>query len=46
MSARDLIRRACSDRRLTLVSSDESRDQFDRAGALITVDYKAQGSIR
>jgi hypothetical protein len=31
---------------LPLVVSDESRDQFDRDGALITVDYKANGSIR
>jgi hypothetical protein len=43
---RDVIRQACSDRGLPLVYSDESRDQFDRDGALLTVDYKANGDIR
>jgi hypothetical protein len=43
---RDVIRQACSDRGLPLVHSDESRDQFDRDGALLTVDYKANGDIR
>jgi hypothetical protein len=46
MSTRDLIRQACSDRGLPLVFSDESRDQFDRDGALLTVDYTASGGIR
>jgi hypothetical protein len=31
---------------LPLVFNDESRDQFDRAGALITIGYKANGIIR
>jgi hypothetical protein len=43
---RDVIRQACSDRGLPMVFSDESRDQFDRDGALLTVDYKANGDIR
>jgi hypothetical protein len=43
---RDVIRQACSDRGLPLVFSDESRDQFDRDGALLEVDYKANGDIR
>jgi hypothetical protein len=43
---RDLIRQACTDRGLPLVFSDESRDQFERDGALLTVDYKANGDIR
>lgn len=46
MSTRDLIRQACSDRGLPLVFSDELRDQFDRDGALITVDYTVKGAIR
>ena len=43
---RDVIRQACSDRGLPMAFSDESRDQFDRDGALLTVDYKANGGIR
>lgn len=46
MSTRDQIRQACDDRGLPLVFSDELRDQFDRDGALITVDYTAKGAIR
>lgn len=46
MSTRDLIRQACSERGLPLVFSDELRDQFDRDGALITVDYTVKGAIR
>lgn len=43
---RDVIRQACADRGIPLVFSDELRDQFDRDGALITVDYKSNGDIR
>lgn len=43
---RDVIRQACSDRGIAMVFTDESRDQFDRDGALHTVDYTASGSIR
>lgn len=43
---RDVIRQACSDRGLPLVFSDEARDQFDRDGALLTIDYKSNGDIR
>ena len=46
MNTRDLIRQACSDRGLPMVFSDERRDQFDRDGALLTVDYTASGAIR
>ena len=45
-SSRDLIRQACEERGVPLVSSDEFRDQFDRDGALVTVDYTASGAVR
>jgi len=43
---RDVIRQACDERGISLVFSDELRDQFDRDGALLTVDYKSNGDIR
>lgn len=43
---RGLIRQARDDRGFPLVFSDESRDQFDRDGALLTVEYTARGAIR
>jgi hypothetical protein len=45
MRTRDVTRQAASDGGLPLVSSDERRDQFDRDGALLTVDYTANGAI-
>jgi hypothetical protein len=43
---RDFIRQACAARGIPLVFSDELRDQFDREGTLLTVDYKSSGAIR
>ncbi len=43
---REVIRKACSERGIPMVFSDELRDQFDREGALLTVDYKSNGDIR
>ena len=43
---RDVIRRACDARGIPLVFADGLRDQFDREGALLTVDYKSNGAIR